>query len=157
NLMAGLHEPWEVINAGVLGYVASENLIDLHLRVLPLDPDVVVILPGRNEIFPQAYNGFKLDYTHFPRPGVNFTMSNYVHKDIFKWSGLALLLCTVKGDLFGWSEEEEHPLYGGMVHENRPTAAEAIRNIQDPFRMTTYRHSLEGIIELCRGRGVQVL
>jgi lysophospholipase L1-like esterase len=157
NLMSGLPEKWEVVNAGVLGYLSNENLIDLQLRVLPLDPDVLLILPGRNEIFPQAYNNFKLDYTHFRRPGFNFAVSNYVHKEIFKWSRLALLACTVKGDRFGWSEADEHPLYGGMMRENRPTPAEAIRNIQDPSRMTTYRRSLESMIEICRGRGILVV
>jgi lysophospholipase L1-like esterase len=149
--------PVEVVNAGVPGWTSIEMLINLELRVLPLDPDVVVILPGRNEIFPQAYNGFQLDYTHFRRPGFNFTVSNFVHKEIFKWSRLALLACTVRGDRFGWSELEEHPLYGGMVWENRPTVAEVARNMEEPERMIPFRRNLEGMIEVCRLRGILVL
>ncbi len=147
----------EVVNAGVPGWVSTELLINLELRVMPLEPDVVVILPGRNEIFPQTYNGFQLDYTHFRRPGFNFTVSNFVHKEIFKWSRLALLACTVRGERFGWSELEEHPLYGGMVWENRPTAVEVARNLQDPVRMTTFRRNLEGMIQVCRPRGILVM
>jgi hypothetical protein len=122
----------------------------LGLRVLPLDPDIVVILPGRNEIFPQAYNGFQADYTHFRRPGFSFVVSNYAHKELFRWSRLLMLFCTVRGERFGWSETEEHPLYGGIVWENRPTVQEALRNIEDPARMETFRRSLEGMVEMCR-------
>ncbi len=146
-----------MINAGVPGWLSTESLIDLQLRVLPLQPDVVVILEGRNELFPQAYNGFKPDYTHFRRPGFNFTVSNYAHKEVFKWSRLAMLACTLRGERFGWSERAEHPLYGGIVWENRPTTAEAARNLQDTSRVETLRSNLQSMIELCRDRGIIVL
>jgi lysophospholipase L1-like esterase len=148
---------WEVINAGVPGWVSSETLVDLELRVLPLQPDVVVILQGRNEVFPQGYNGFKPDYTHFRRPGFSFIVSNYAHKEIFRWSYLAMLACTFHGEHFGWSEEDEHPIYGGVLWENRPTTAEAERNLQDPARMIPLRDNLESMIELCRARGILVM
>jgi hypothetical protein len=148
---------WEVVNGGVLGWVSTEMWVNLGLRVLPLDPDIVVILPGRNEIFPQAYNGFRADYTHFRRPGFSFVVSNYAHKELFRWSRLLMLFCTVRGERFGWSETEEHPLYGGIVWENRPTVQEALRNIEDPARMETFRRSLEGMVEMCRARKIPVL
>ena len=148
---------WEVVNAGVPGWISTETWVNLVLRVLPLDPDVVVILPGRNEIFPQAYNRFEPDYTHFRRPGFSFVVSNYVHKEFFRWSRLVMLLCTVRGDRFGWSETEEHPLYGGIVRENRPTVEEALRNLEDPARMETFRSCLEGMVETCQARKIPVL
>jgi lysophospholipase L1-like esterase len=40
----------EVINAGVPGYSASENLRNLKHRVLPLDPDLVIYYEANNEI-----------------------------------------------------------------------------------------------------------
>jgi lysophospholipase L1-like esterase len=156
-LLAQTHGPWEVINAGVPGWLSTETLIDLELRVLPLQPDVVVILEGRNELFPQAYNDFKPDYTHYRRPGFNYSVSNYSHKELFAWSRLALLACTLRGERFGWSEKAEHPLYGGIVWENRPTTAEAARNLQDTSRMATLRSNLESMIELCRARGILVV
>src|SRR5260221_3841520 len=157
SLLAQTHGRWEAINAGVPAWSSTETLVDLQLRVLPLDPDVVVILQGRNEIFPQAYNGYRPDYTHFRRPGFNFAVSNYVHKEVFRWSRLAMLACTLRGERFGWSEVEEHPLYGGVVKENRPTTEEAERNLRDPARMETLRSCLESMIELCRARGIHVV
>lgn len=156
-LMKGLPEHWEVINGGTLGYVSNEMLIALEVRVLPLDPDVIVILPSRNEIVPQTFNNFKADYTHFRRPGFNFTTSNCVHKTLFRWSRLIMLACTVRGERFGWSEAAEHPLYAGHVWENKPTPAEAIRNARDPDRMQTFHRCNEAMLELCKSRGIRVM
>ena len=149
---------FEVVNAGVPGWVSTELWIQLELRVLPLDPDVVVILPARNEFLAQAFNGFQPDYTHFRRPGFNFMVSNFAHKEVFRWSHLCMLLCTAGGSgRFGWSETAEHPLYGGIAWENRPTVAEALRNIEDPARMATFRRATEGMVAVCRARGIKVL
>jgi lysophospholipase L1-like esterase len=156
-LMSDARGHWEVINAGTLGYVSSEILINLQLRILPLEPDIVVILPSRNEIVPQTYNNFKPDYTHFRRVGFNFTTSNCVHKELFRWSRLIMLACTVRGERFGWVEADEHPLYAGLVWENKPTSAQAIHNAYEPERMVTFRRSTECQIELCKDRGIRVL
>ena len=40
----------EVINAGVNGYSSYHNLINLQFRVLPLDPDLVIIYQGINDV-----------------------------------------------------------------------------------------------------------
>lgn len=156
-LLRETHGKWEVINAGVPGWVSSETLVDLELRVLPLQPDVVVILQGRNEVFPQAYNEFRADYTHYRRAGFSFAVSNYGHKELFGWSNLAMLACTLRGERLGWSERAEHPLYGGIVWENRPTTEQAIRNLEDPARLAPLRSHLESMIELCRARGIRVV
>jgi lysophospholipase L1-like esterase len=156
-LMKGVSGHWEVINAGTLGYVSNEMLINFEIRILPLEPDIVVVLPSRNEIVPQTFNNYRPDYTHFRRPGFNFTTSNCVHKELFKWSRLIMLACTVRGERFGWSEAAEHPLYAGHVWENKPTPAEAIRNAHDPERMLTFHRSNESLLELCKVRGIRVL
>jgi lysophospholipase L1-like esterase len=148
---------WEVLNGGVPGWTSTEILVNFALCVLPLEPDVVVLQPGRNEIFPQAYNHFRPDYTHFRRPGFSFVVSNYGHKELFRWSRLFMCLCTVRGDRFGWSETEEHPLYGGIVWENKPTVAEALANVREPERLDTFRRNLEGIVELCGARKIGLL
>lgn len=156
-LLDPAHGRWEVINAGVPGWVSTESLISFQLRVLPLDPDIVVILEGRNEVLPEAYNRFVPDYTHFRRPGFNYGVSNYMHKEIFRWSHFAMLLCTVHGERFGWSELEEHPLYGGLVWENRPTADQIALNLRDPARMETLHRNLECMLGLCRARGIRAI
>ncbi len=52
----------EVINAGVPGYNSWEILINLQFRVLDLDPDLVIICEGTNDVHarlvePSAYRG----------------------------------------------------------------------------------------------------
>ena len=52
----------EVINAGVPGYNSWEILINLEFRVLDLDPDLVIIYEGTNDVHarlvePSAYRG----------------------------------------------------------------------------------------------------
>jgi len=104
SLLAERHGAWEVVNAGVPGWVSTDSLINFQLRVLPLDPDVVVVYQGRNEVLPQAYNNFVDDYTHYRRPGFSYAVSNFGHKWLFSWSRLCMLLCTARGQRFGWSE-----------------------------------------------------
>lgn len=43
-------ESIEVLNAGVAGYTSHHNLINLQFRVLPLQPDLIVIYQGFNDI-----------------------------------------------------------------------------------------------------------
>ena len=40
----------QVINAGVPGYIASDSLKNLQLRVLPLDPDLVIYYEANNDL-----------------------------------------------------------------------------------------------------------
>jgi lysophospholipase L1-like esterase len=52
----------EVINAGVPGYNSWEILVNLEFRVLDLDPDLVIIYEGTNDVHarlvdPSAYRG----------------------------------------------------------------------------------------------------
>ncbi|MHC4631698.1 MAG: hypothetical protein ACYS9C_10575, partial [Planctomycetota bacterium] len=82
----------EVINAGVPGYVSTENLLYLLLNVLPIEPHVVVVYQGRNKLFPQAFNEYKSDYSHYRRKDYNMAQSNYLHKYLFKISNLLIIL-----------------------------------------------------------------
>jgi lysophospholipase L1-like esterase len=156
-LLAATHGKVEVLNAGVPGWVSTEWLTGFLLRILPLQPDAVVVLEGRNEVLPQAYSNFEPDYTHYRRAGFNYTVSNYGHKTVFRWSRLAMLACTLRGERFGWSERAEHPLYGGIVWENRPDPAQAAANLAQPGRTATYQRCLESLIAACRQRGIAVV
>lgn len=56
------HQSVEVINAGVMGYNSWESLINLQFRVLDLDPDLIIVYHGTNDVHtrlvaPQAYKG----------------------------------------------------------------------------------------------------
>ncbi len=55
----------EVLNAGVPGYTTAENIIYLSLRLLDLQPDLVVFYEGYNDFKPNRYPGFQSDYSHW--------------------------------------------------------------------------------------------
>lgn len=156
-LLTATHGRFEALNCGVPGWVSTEWLTNFLVRVLPLAPDAVVVLEGRNEVFPQAFADFRADYTHYRRAGFNYTVSNYGHKELFAWSRLAMLVCTLRGERFGWSETEEHPLYGGIVWANRPSPAQAAANLAHRERTATYQRCLEVLVAVCRARAIPVV
>lgn len=56
------HSNVEVINAGVGGYGSAESLINLEFRVLDLDPDLIIVYHGTNDVHtrfvdPATYRG----------------------------------------------------------------------------------------------------
>ncbi len=60
----------EPVNAGVPGYTAVETVIDFALRAQALEPDLVIVYHGVNDVNPALAPGFRPDYAHwrpFPR------------------------------------------------------------------------------------------
>jgi len=56
---------FEVINAGMPGHNSAENLIKLHLRVLDLEPDMIIIYQAYNDLKANGPNGCQRDYSHY--------------------------------------------------------------------------------------------
>jgi len=147
----------EVINAGVPGWVSTENLLYLQLCILPLKPDIVVVYEGRNEVFPQAFNGYKPDYSHYRRGDYNMARSNYLHKCLFRISNLLMILATYREDRLGWSSVEENPVYGCIDFRNRPSSSQVMANLDDPARNDTYRGVVQRMISICRGAHCKIV
>ena len=147
----------EVINGGVPGWVSLETLVSFEERALPRRPDLVIVYQGRNELFPQAYNGYRDDYSHFRDPDWDFAGTNRFHKAVFRLSHLALLVCTYKGHRLKWESRLENPIYGCNLKSNIPTPAEAIRNLDDPARTEAYRSNVTRLVQSARAAGVDVL
>ncbi len=55
----------EVVNAGVPGYTTSESLINLNLRILDINPDIIIIYLSYNDFKPNRMPDFKSDYSHW--------------------------------------------------------------------------------------------
>ena len=55
----------EVINAGVLSYTTAETLASLAFRCLDLQPDVLVLYEGINDVRPRRYANFDGAYFHY--------------------------------------------------------------------------------------------
>lgn len=56
---------FEVINAGIGGYTTMDSLINLVTRVLPLEPNMIIIYHAFNDFKPNRFPNFKSDYTHW--------------------------------------------------------------------------------------------
>jgi len=57
----------EVINAGVPGYTLMESFVNLKMRVLPLEPDLVIVYHAANDARVIARGDVLPDYTHMRR------------------------------------------------------------------------------------------
>lgn len=57
----------EVVNAGIPARTSADSVANIVYRVLPLEPDVVVVLHGVNDQKPNRYPGFRPDYSHWYR------------------------------------------------------------------------------------------
>lgn len=145
----------EVINAGVPGWVSSETLRNLTGRVLRLHPDLILVADGRNEIFPQLFNNYRDDYSHYRRAGYDFRNSNYVYKNLFRVSHLLMLLVTRGDGHLGFSNRDENPPYAVIDYTNAPSDDDVLRNAAQPARLNAFRRNLEQVIQLCRANKVE--
>lgn len=148
----------EVLNAGVTLYNSTETFLNFYLRILNLSPDMVIFYQARNEIFPQAFNRYAHDLTHYRQSDYSFAKSNYIHKYLFRISHLFMGLATRQGGSFGWSARDENPNYGTVRYENSPTSSDLIENLSQDRVLANYRKNIESIIFLARQHGgIQVV
>ncbi|MHC4800163.1 MAG: SGNH/GDSL hydrolase family protein, partial [Planctomycetota bacterium] len=151
------YENVEVLNAGVTGYTTTETFINFYLTVLDLAPDMIILYQARNDVFPQAFNGYTPDSQHYRKADYSFSSTNYLHKYLFRVSHLFMWVATKRGGLFGWSERDENPHYGTVNFENRPTNSELIDNLSNDRGLNTYKKNVESIVLLARENGVKVV
>lgn len=145
----------EVINGGVPGWTSAETKRALSTRTLPLKPDVIVIADGRNDMYPQLFNHYREDYSHYRRQ-VDFQYSNYSHKILFRYSHLFLLLATQGGGHLGFSQQEENPAYAVIDYRNAPSEEEVRQNSTDLTRTNAFRRNLEDAIRTAASQRVAV-
>ena len=146
----------EVLNGGLAGWTSYETVRHLEQRVVDLAPDVVIVLDGRNEIFPELFRNYREDYSHFRDPHHNTVLSNYWYKKLFRVSHLAMLLATGGRGHLGFHSESENPAYASIRSENRPSEEEMIRFSRDPARLEGYRRNLAREIGIAHARGITI-
>jgi lysophospholipase L1-like esterase len=61
----------EVVNAGLTGSTTAESLHRLFTQVLPIQPDMVIIYHGYNDLFPRVFDNYQNDYYHFRKSDPN--------------------------------------------------------------------------------------
>ncbi len=84
------HANVRVLNAGVQGWSSFESTLNLHLRLLELEPDVVIVYHGVNEVPPRLvwpHEAYRSDNSGFRRHAAQLLERTQL------WSRSALLRC----------------------------------------------------------------
>lgn len=133
----------EVVNAGVNGWSSWECLIDLEFRILDLDPDLLVVCHGINDVYPrfvppEAYRGDNTGRVRQWQPGTAW------------WERSVLL--RVIGVKLGYSR-------GNTVLElvNVPYPDMDLENCLDVNPPVYFARNLESTVALARHFGVDVM
>lgn len=146
----------EVINAGVPGYNSWESLINLVFRVLDLDPDLVVVYFGTNEVHarlvrPDAYRGDNSGRRRqWQEPRISFLERSLFLRILRRRWGLSYqagVETVVNSPSF---------LGAGSVHAGRVTR-EQYEAILDANPPRYSRRNLVSMIALARAHGVDIV
>ena len=147
----GEHQPqgWdrvEVFNLGVGGYTSREVLTTFQRHGLPLQPDVVLIQSGLNDVAPRLYPDFDCDYRHFRKsltlPAQSFLARQAYHSRLFLTLGWKLNLI----EPFTLQARTQYPM---------PSADEAAANFDANGTDCLYEN-LTTAVELAKNAGARV-
>lgn len=133
----------EVINAGVSGYTSLESFANLKTRVLPLQPDIVVVYHAVNDARFIGHGSFKADYTHVRRP---YRVPLPAASDVlFSWSRA-----------YGWLRPRlglsTANLYD-LVYWERPEGLERASDVE--AGIANFRRTLSEIVAVARVNGCE--
>jgi lysophospholipase L1-like esterase len=145
----GPYDHIEVINAGVSGYTLMESFINRKMRILPLDPHLVIIYHGINDAQAIRRGDFQTDYSHVRRSWTDGRPARGL-SSLLAWSHLYGLLIGHDGSgardtlsdhvhVEGYNKLEEHP-----INELKP----GIQN---------FEWTLQEMVAIARLRGVRVV
>lgn len=139
----------EVINAGVGGYTSLSSLLTLAARVLPLQPDVIVVYHAVNDVHPRIYPGFQPDYSHYGKVMVLPEKSILV-----EWLEPLRMVSLFRYLIL---KDRVHV----MALRSQSTKHPKSLKVQDAnFTKTTsetFRRNIRGIIALAQAHGVRVV
>lgn len=125
----------EVINAGVPGYTTAESLINLNLRLLDLQPDVIVIYHSYNDYKPNRFPDYEPDYSHWRRP-----YGKVWRNPLRKW--FAFFKMT------DWAQTKFLP--------EKDTGISRFDTVDIPG-LDSYQRNLSNMVEIAKARGIQVV
>lgn len=140
------HEGFEVLSAAHNGDTTAETLVKLGLIYMDLDPDLVLVYHGTNDLEASYGTGFRSDYAHRRR---DVSPTPYpVFDRLPRWLDRSSVFVALRGYLVGfrgsmWS------LY------TRPWVPADLDN--GPFGLSTFERNLRQIHALARAGGSQVV
>jgi len=136
----------EVINAAVPGYTSTQELISLHLKVLPLAPDVVIVFDSINDVYNLGHppqNAWEMDEWE---NRLTMTMPQRMRQLLLRSSALLRLGVLLRGHLSDWKykvvHQEQAPTW-----KPGPGAFEAAAD--------TYLENIRSMLALLKVRGIR--
>lgn len=136
----------EVWNAGFPGWTSAENLISFALRDGDLEPDLVVLYQGINDLQPAAHAPFDREYVAGHAAESRLALG--LDLPAIAWSERSLLLEKAR-DLLGRPRDPWQRL-------KMPAAGERRARLP-PAALATFERNVRSLIALARGRGGRVL
>jgi lysophospholipase L1-like esterase len=143
---SGSRRKIEVINAAVPGYTSTQELISLHLKVLPLTPDVVIIFDSLNDVYNLGHppqNAGEMDEWE---SRFTMTMPQRMKQLLLRSSALLRFGAELRGHLSEWIHKVGHQ-EGAPTWKPSPGASEAAANV--------YLENIRSMLALLKVRGIR--
>jgi hypothetical protein len=139
----------EVINAGVGGYTSIESFINFQLRILELQPDIIIIYHAENDVHPRVVNNFQSDYSHYRKPLIIERKCLLEH--IFEHSYVYLF---VRYRLKRWQMGIQR-----LTTKQWPPSIPLEKQKENFAKTTpeTFRRNIQSIIDLAKAKKIKVI
>jgi len=144
----------EVINAGLIMGTTAEILTTFHFRVLPLKPDLVLLLIGLNDIFPELMPNYKPDYTHERNAWLTRKTSLIMKYNFLLNSNIIKLVY-----LFHLRRTEYSELHADFINPERWKWKEFCKDgdADNPKRYSGFRNNLKSLLAIAERNNVKVI
>lgn len=137
----------EVVNLGVPGYTTAESFLNLCLKGLDLEPDVVVVYHAINDYRPRTVPDLDAAYRAFRRVWV---------EEEFELTPLARALESLAlGRLVRRGEQRRHGLYA-LIERDVPRRL-AREEVRASDSLWIFERNLRAIVEVAHARGIRVV
>lgn len=151
----------EVLNGGCLGYNSFEMLVQFELRLLPLQPDLVIVYEAINDMKAALYwrgGPVQDDNTHYRIAWKGERASPLDHfaahsRTYLLWRRYATNWVQQQGDLYANIQRNYDPKASWYCDEGRELAPDAVPTAG----LDNYRRNLNSLISVADAAGVRVV
>lgn len=137
----------EVINAGASGYSTYESLINLAIRLIDLEPDLVLVYHSINDVRLWRWPGIQPDNTHW-----RAVWPVYVQSPVTEFLENSRLFLVLRGAFTDYTAKQE---LGSWVTKNFGKV-EPLWDEPQMEGLVFFRRNLESMVALCRQNGVEI-
>jgi len=159
-----------VVNAGAGGWSSWESLINFELRVLDLEPDMIIDYDGINDIYPrfvwppEAYRGDNSGYTLLDQTAI-FMPSILEYSTILRIAMLKMGLITPHAAFERTIKRNAKTYFGSLFHQQklRGTYPSGIfkeisaRQMLETNKPIYFERNIRNMIVIAKSRGIKVV